>query len=92
MALKTYNKDPSAILDYGIDWTAWLDNQTIVNSSWSLQGDGALDVLANTHTGTVAMIKFGGGNVGSKYIATNHIITNTALEDSRRINIRVVER
>ena len=38
MLVASFVKDPSAILDYYMDWTAWLASDTIVDSAWLATG------------------------------------------------------
>lgn len=40
MAGNTFFKDPDAVLDYGVDWTAWLGSDTIVTSTWVVSPTG----------------------------------------------------
>lgn len=32
----SFIKDPDALVDYGCDWTAWLESDAIMTSSWSV--------------------------------------------------------
>ena len=36
IASKDFNKDPNTLKDYTIDWTLWLNGDTIATSSWSV--------------------------------------------------------
>ena len=38
-------KDPDGVLDYSINWAAWLDGDTITASDWTVSGPDALLVV-----------------------------------------------
>ena len=81
-------KDPDSVLDYSIDWSAWLDTDAISVSTWSVSpagGSTALDVDSDSATTTVATVWLSGGDVGQDYIVTNHITTAAGREDDRSI-------
>ena len=89
-SLKTFVKDPDAVLDYAGDWTAWLAGDTITISDWTVPVGITLD--SATHTATGVLIWLSGGTVGTKYALTNHITTAAGREDDRTITISVKER
>lgn len=80
-------KDPDAVLDYTINWAAWLDGDTISTSTWTVADGITIDSEAETTTTTT--VWFSGGTVGQDYNATNHIVTVAGREDDRTICIRV---
>lgn len=83
--------DPDAILDYCIDWSAFLEeDDTIDTSTWTVT-DGIV-IASNTNTTTVATVWLSGGTVGAWYRVTNHIVTAAGREDERTIRIRIRER
>lgn len=89
-----YVKDPNAVLDYTIDWTAWLPgSDTITNATWTVQSTAAgavvvEDVAVANHSSTVWL---SGGVVGEKYTVTNHITTAGGRQDDRSIVISIKE-
>lgn len=97
-------KDPDAKLWYGWDWAdggandgsvsdpGWLQGDTIVTSTWSITGDGALAVDDDDLAGTVATVKLSGGTSGAQYTVTNHVVTAAGNEDDRSLIVRVQER
>ncbi len=86
-----YIKDSDAILDYGFDWSNWLDvGETIVESTWTVS-DG-LTKISDTHTETVTKVWISGGTIGNDYTIVNHIITSNGKEDERSHIIRVRSR
>lgn len=74
MALATYEKDPSDVLDYQIDWTDEMNDvsDTISSSSWTVSG-ATRDSQSNTTL--LAKVWISGGSAGSTATATNTIVT-----------------
>ena len=88
--MKLFKKDPSAILDYSIDWSLWLDGDTISTSSWTVpQG---LTKASETNNSTTATVWLSGGTVDQTYTVTNRITTANGRTDERSILIKVVDR
>jgi hypothetical protein len=86
-----FKKDPSSILDYTIDWTAWLPSgDTISSSSWTV--DSGITNYADSNTTTAATIWLSGGTAGVIYKATNTIVTANGRTDQRTLNINVIDR
>jgi hypothetical protein len=84
-------KDPSATLDYKIDWTQWLVvGDTISTSTWSVPTGITKDT--DTTNTTYTTIWLSGGTDGTKYTITNHVTTNTGRVDERSITIEVKNR
>lgn len=91
---QSFIKDPDAKKDYAVDWSDWLDEDTISTSTWEADDDGITveDDPAPANTGTVTTVWLSGGTVGERYEITNHIVTSAGREDDRTIEIRVQER
>lgn len=87
---KTFTKDPSAVLDYQIDWSDWLGSDTISTSSWDVQ-DGITEE-SDEKTTTTTTIWLSGGTAGSDYKLVNQIVTAEGRTDERTITILVRER
>ena len=85
-----FNKDPDAIVDYGIPWTEWLAGDTIVTSTW-LVPTGITSVL-QTNTTTHAWIWLSGGTAGSEYAIRNRIVTAGGRTQDQTIYITIEER
>lgn len=89
-------KDPSADLDYAIDWTYWLGaTDTIVESSWLLPSNSGLvahdDAILTGSQKTLVWLS-GGTEQPSPVRVTNHIKTAEGREDDRSIYVIVRER
>lgn len=85
---QSHIKDPDAILDYPIDWSAWLEDDTIATSEWVAHDDG-ITIDNDTNTATVTVVWLSGGTVGERYRLTNHIVTAAGREDDRTISVRI---
>ena len=88
--MKGFVKDPSAILDYSLDWGPWLDGDTIITSVWILESPLTNDSDSNTTTTTEIFIS--AGDLGSNYVVTNRITTAGGRTDERSFEIRVRNR
>lgn len=86
-------KDPNAVLDYGFDWSGWLqDGETISDSEWSVDGTG-LTIESDTNDDTSTTVWLSGGTVRSyPYTVTNRITTSAGRTDDRSIQVYVAER
>lgn len=68
-------KDPQAVVDYRIDWSEWLDGDTISTSTWSASSPVGLAVNSDTNTATTATVWVSGGTDGASYKLKNTIVT-----------------
>jgi hypothetical protein len=83
-------KDPSAVLDYTVDWTDWLPpGDTITAATWSSNGVTVADSPAPSNTGSTATAWLSGGNTGNTYTVTCTITTTGGRTDSRHLFIEV---
>ena len=90
--LCTFVKDPNATLDFDVDWTLWLNGDTIVASSWTVPA-GLTTPFADTFTAAgIAKVWLGGGTVDSAYACVNHITTAGGRQDDRTLTIRVQDK
>lgn len=89
-------KDPDATLDYGFDWSRWLQpNETISSSEWIVPDDlNIVDSTFDTFGQTVVWLS-GGQSGGRPYKITNRITTNSSpvprVED-RSFTLRIREK
>ena len=68
-----FSQCPDSVLDYSIDWTAWLeDADRITGSIWTAPG---LTVTMLSHTDAMAVAWLSGGDQDVKYKVTNTIMT-----------------
>lgn len=88
--IQTFRKDPDANVDFSLDWTLWLDGDTIVASNWSV--DPGLTVGVSSFIATHTTIWLSGGTVGEDYEARNRITTSGGRTEDRTICILVGQR
>lgn len=83
-----YNKFPAAVLDYEMDWLAWLGTDTISASEWIVPDGLTLD--SDTFTDTAATAWLSGGVEGEVYEVTNRITTAAGRVNERYLLVRMV--
>lgn len=86
--MDSFNKDPEAVLDYQIDWTLWLDSDTITASEWSSSNTNIV-IDSNSFTTLKTTVWLSGGVLSESGIITNHITTTSGREDDRSIKIKI---
>ena len=89
MANNRFVKDPEAVLDYQIDWTDWLDSDTISTSVWTVPAGITKD--SDSKTTEVSTIWLSGGTAGQTYAIECKITTAGSRTDERTIYIEVRE-
>jgi len=91
MALANFEKDPSAVLDFTLDWSSWLaSGETISTSTWTVPTGLTKDSSSNTATATTVWLS--GGTAGQFYPYVNRIVTSQARTDERTIVVGVRDR
>lgn len=90
MSMDNYFKDPGSKLDYSIDWSDWLQEDTLLTAVWTIP-DG-LTKESEEHTSTFALVWISGGTAGANYTCTCVITTAGGRTDERSIIISVRER
>lgn len=87
MSLPLFIKSPTAKLDYGFDWSAYLGSLTITASLWFVSADVTVvsDSFSNNKTG----ILLTGGNMGQRYLVTNRITRSDAEIDERSFTLSI---
>lgn len=83
-------KDANAVLDYRIDWSAWLGVDTIASTTWTVPTGITQDSATNTTT--TATIWLSGGTAGTAYTLTNRIVTAAGRTQDQSITILVIDR
>ena len=84
---KNFVKDPNAVKDYTVDWTAWLGTDTIASSVWSVPSD--ITQTTSSNTTTKAIIWLSGGTIQTDYEVFNTITTAGGRTDRAMIKIQV---
>ena len=86
------DKDPSAVLWYGIDWSTWLqEGDSIATAIWTVTN--GLVNESSLISDNVARIKLSGGVLDSVALATCRITTAVSGEvDDRTLHLRITDR
>lgn len=93
--MSVYVKDPSAVVDYTVDWGAgYLSGETVTVSGFSIEPveAGGLAVDSAASDGQTASVTLSGGLVGHVYRVTNQISTSGGRTDERSLTIRITQR
>lgn len=88
----TFTKDPDAVLDYSVDWSAWLAGDQIATSTWLLEEGAVIEQVSNTKTATKTTVWLRGGQKDMTYLVTNRIVTLGGRTDDRTITVKVEDR
>jgi hypothetical protein len=87
----TIKKDPNAILDYTMNWAAWLGTDTIVGVTWIV--DASMALVSSSFTTKTATIFLSGGTTNTTVPLTCRITTAsspTARVDDRTVYLKIV--
>lgn len=89
-----YLKDPQARVDYAIDWSSYLDGQTIAASAWAVTPDEAGGIAVETESFALnrSAARLSGGVAGHVYRIGNRVTLSDGAIDERSITLRVEER
>jgi uncharacterized RDD family membrane protein YckC len=87
---QSFVKDPNDILDYQIDWSAWLGVDTIVTSTWFVPA--GITKNSDSKTTGVTLIWLSGGTSGTTYTLPNRITTGAGRTVNLSIYITVREK
>ena len=89
-----YLKDPQSRVDYAIDWSTYLDGQTIEASLWLVTPDEAGGVAAEEASFESARTaaRLAGGVIGHCYSVSNRVTLSDGSTDVRSITLRVEAR
>lgn len=86
----TFQKDPNAILDYTLDWSAFLNGDIIATVTWTLPG--GIASVGQVFSSATATIWLSGGSAGTSYGVVCLITTVGGRTDERTIQLNVVSR
>lgn len=93
--MTTFIKDPDAYLDYGMDWTNWLDGDAIVTSTWLVPGNSGLTQSNSSvnAAATVTTVWLAGGTIAAApWMVTNRITTAGGRTEDRSFLLTIRER
>jgi hypothetical protein len=90
MAFPVFTKDPLAQLDYGFDWTPYLNGLTIASSSWIIPT--GLTKISQAASASVATVLLSGGTLAREYDITNQITVSDGTIDQRTMTLLIQKR
>lgn len=85
-------KDPNAILDYPVDFAAWLTDAGDTYQSHSILVTGGLTVVSSAQSAGVITPILSGGNLGETASFTVRIVTAGGRTDDRTFYLKITER
>ena len=89
----TWIKDPDAVLDYTVDWSAWLEgSDTIDTFDVDVEPADGLTVDSVLDTDTTITAWISGGDAGEDYVVRFRVTTTGARTDDRSITLLVRQR
>jgi len=105
MSYKWPDKDPDETVDYSVDWSRFIPNDTLSASTWFVQdAAGAKEQVSNaevvdglqfvqsTISGKVATARFALGTNNKQYKVTCQITTGDGLVFERSIFLKIKEK
>jgi len=105
MAYKWPDKDPDEILDYSVDWSRLLGDDTLSAAVWFIKDSTGtkvqlsdaqvvnnLQFVQSTISGKVATARFSLGTVNVRYVVVCQITSGEGLQYERDIYLRIQEK
>jgi hypothetical protein len=90
MSLRWPIKDPDSVIDYGLDWTDWLNGDAISSSEFLVPT--GITKNDDLHDDTTTTVWLSGGSVGRTYDIVNRIQTMGGRREDRTIQVRISEK
>lgn len=84
-------KDPNATLDFGFDWSEWLESGETISSYVLYVGSG-LTKVSDVNTSGSVIVWLSSGSAGNRYTVACQITTTSGRIDERTIKIDVKNR
>lgn len=92
MVLKSFTKDPSAVLDYAFDWSEeWLSSAETISDHTVTVSEGLTKDSVDELSGIVT-VWLSGGIAGTDYTVACEVVTTDGRTDERTITIRCRDR
>jgi hypothetical protein len=88
----TFIKDPNSTLDYGFDWSQWLDSGEVIAGYIITTGCGITNVYSTSTTAGSVIVWLSDGTAGNRYSVACKITTSGSRIDERTIKIDVRDR
>ena len=91
MVLKTFIKDPDAVLDYAFDWTEWLQSSETI-SVYTISIGAGIIKDSDSETNGIVTVWLSGGTDGETYEVACKITTGLGRTDERTAMVEMSER
>lgn len=85
--LRNFEKDPDGTVDFTIDWTDWLESDTISTGTWIVPA--GITKVSSSYTTKMDTIFVSGGSAGNTYSLVNRITTANGRVNDQTIFILV---
>lgn len=89
--MRTWDKDPSAVLPWMFNWVDWLAGDTITGTP-TITVDAGLTLASQTNNTTSVTVTLSGGTLGVTYKVACRIVTAAGKTDERTLGIRITDR
>ncbi|WP_114969376.1 hypothetical protein [Rhodoferax ferrireducens] len=90
--MATFKKDPNAVLDYTVDWTAYLLPMLDAIETVTWLPEAPLVVVSQSNTASTATVFVSGGVEDTTLGLTCRITTTGGRTDDRTISLKIVNR
>ena len=90
--MRTWDKDPQAVLDWAFDWSNWLATSEAIVGTPVITVDSGLTKDSQSNTTTKVTVWLSGGTLATTYKVACRITTNQGRTDERTIGIRITDR
>lgn len=90
--MRTWDKDPQAVLDWAFDWTNWLATGETITGTPTITVESGLTKDSQSNTTTKVTVWLSGGTLATTYKVACRITTNQGRTDERTIGIRITDR
>lgn len=84
-------KDPDAILDYTMDWSRWLEGDTIDSATFSLTTAAGLAIGSQSFTDRTATVWLTGGTAGERAEIKCRIVTAAGRQQDHSAPLAIAE-
>ena len=92
MRLTWPSKDPDEVLDYSIDWSARMANDSIVASSFIVAPGANVAIVANSYSNTMTTVWLAAGTAGRVAKVTNHVVTAAGREFDQSVSLTIQQK
>jgi hypothetical protein len=82
-----FTKEPTEVLDFGLDWSDWLGSLTIASSSWS--GPSGITIVTDSISGSSTIVRLSGGTWGQVVELFNTIVASDSESETRSILVSI---